>query len=93
MGRLKSELKMSKIEITALNYLTTLKKKDFCSLLDRSNVVQVVLSEHNLAVEDGYEQVYNVSRIVLNPTYNSKTYNGDIMLLKVSTARDQHNSE
>ncbi|KAL7864195.1 hypothetical protein AOLI_G00156150 [Acnodon oligacanthus] len=49
-----------------------------------SNVIQVVLSEHNLAVEDGYEQVYNVSRIVLNPTYNPKTYNGDIMLLKLS---------
>ncbi|KAI4894365.1 hypothetical protein NFI96_022192, partial [Prochilodus magdalenae] len=64
------------------------------SLLYRSNVVQVVLSEHNLAVEEGFEQVFNVSRIVLNPSYNSKTYNGDIMLLKEwPTIKDHFQSE
>ncbi len=31
--------------------------------MDRASVIQVVLSEHNLAVEEGFEQVFNVSRI------------------------------
>lgn len=57
-----------------------------CFPLDRSNVIQVVLGEHSLVVEDGFEQVYNVSRIVTILTYSSKTYNNDIMLLKVSRA-------
>ncbi|XP_062871045.1 trypsin I-P1-like [Trichomycterus rosablanca] len=49
-----------------------------------SSIIQVVLSAHNLAAEDGSEQVFNVSKIIYNPTYNLKTYNGDIMLLKLS---------
>ncbi|XP_066528238.1 trypsin I-P1-like [Hoplias malabaricus] len=49
-----------------------------------SSVIQVVLSEHNLAVEDGFEQVYNVSRVITHPSFDSKTYNGDAMLLKLS---------
>ncbi|KAG7323354.1 hypothetical protein KOW79_013056 [Hemibagrus wyckioides] len=49
-----------------------------------SNIIQVVLSGHNLVAEDGSEQVLNVSKIIANPTYNPKTYNGDVMLLKLS---------
>lgn len=64
--------------------LIFLHSSNACSLLDRSNIIQVVLSAHNLAAEDGSEQVFNVSRIISNPAYNLKTYNGDIMLLKVS---------
>lgn len=46
----------------------------------------MVLGAHNLEAEDGSEQVFNVSKIISNPTYNPKTYNGDLMLLKVSRA-------
>ncbi|KAG9269002.1 trypsin-3-like [Astyanax mexicanus] len=49
-----------------------------------SNIIQVVLSEHNLAVEDGFEQVINVSKIIVNPAFNSKTYSSDIMMIKLS---------
>ncbi|XP_076840030.1 trypsin I-P1 [Brachyhypopomus gauderio] len=49
-----------------------------------SNVVQVVLSAHNLVSADGSEQVFGVSKIVSYPTYNPKTFNNDIMLLKLS---------
>uniref|UniRef100_A0A4W4DWN0 trypsin n=1 Tax=Electrophorus electricus TaxID=8005 RepID=A0A4W4DWN0_ELEEL len=45
-------------------------------------VIQVVLSAHNLVSSDGSEQVFNVSKIIYYPTYNPKTYNNDIMLLK-----------
>uniref|UniRef100_A0A4W4DWW8 trypsin n=1 Tax=Electrophorus electricus TaxID=8005 RepID=A0A4W4DWW8_ELEEL len=49
-----------------------------------SSVIQVVLSAHNLVSSDGSEQVFNVSKIIYYPTYNPKTYNNDIMLLKLS---------
>ncbi|CAJ1084518.1 trypsin-3 [Xyrichtys novacula] len=48
-----------------------------------SNLVQVVLSEHNLKKNEGFEQVFNVSDIYVH-SYNSKTFNNDIMLLKLS---------
>uniref|UniRef100_A0A671NAI1 trypsin n=1 Tax=Sinocyclocheilus anshuiensis TaxID=1608454 RepID=A0A671NAI1_9TELE len=47
-------------------------------------VIQVVLSEHNLAVEEGFEQVLNVSRVYSNFAYNPKTFNNDILLVKLS---------
>lgn len=47
-------------------------------------MIQVVLSEHNLAVEEGFEQVLNVSRIYSHFAYNPKTFTNDILLIKVS---------
>ncbi|CAL1606397.1 unnamed protein product [Knipowitschia caucasica] len=43
----------------------------------------LVFGEHNLWVEEGYEQIFNVSAIYMH-NFNYKTYNNDIMLLKLS---------
>ncbi|KAK2851852.1 hypothetical protein Q5P01_008128 [Channa striata] len=48
-----------------------------------SNLLRVVLSEHSLTVKEGYEQVFNVSKIYVH-NYNYKTFNNDIMLIKLS---------
>lgn len=45
--------------------------------------MKVVLSEHNLEETEGFEQVFNVSKIYVN-NYTYKTYDNDIMLIKVS---------
>ncbi len=45
--------------------------------------MKVVLSEHNLETTEGFEQVFNVSRIYVH-NYNYRTFNNDIMLIKVS---------
>ncbi len=55
----------------------------YCIWMDRASVIQVVLSEHNLAVEEGFEQVFNVSRVSSHFAYNPKTFNNDILLVKV----------
>lgn len=39
--------------------------------------------QHSLAVEEGFEQVFNVSRIYSHFAYNLKTFNNDILLIKV----------
>lgn len=49
----------------------------------RSSLMKVVLSEHNLEVTEGFEQVYNVSKIYINK-FNYWTFDNDIMLIKVS---------
>uniref|UniRef100_UPI0037E9754E trypsin n=1 Tax=Semicossyphus pulcher TaxID=241346 RepID=UPI0037E9754E len=43
----------------------------------------VVLGEHDLKKKEGYEQAFNVSDIFVHK-YNYKTFNNDIMLLKLS---------
>ncbi|XP_044068696.1 trypsin I-P1-like isoform X1 [Siniperca chuatsi] len=48
-----------------------------------SSVMKVVLSEHNLETTEGFEQVFNVSKIYVH-SYNYKTFNNDIMLIKLS---------
>ncbi|XP_074537936.1 trypsin [Halichoeres trimaculatus] len=45
--------------------------------------ITVVLSEHNLNIKEGYEQVFNVSQIFVH-NYNYRTFNNDIMLIKLS---------
>ena len=54
----------------------------------RSGLIQVVLSEHNLNKVEGFEQVFNVSQIHLHG-FNYRTFDNDIMLLKVSGAKVQ----
>ncbi|XP_020560548.1 trypsin-2-like [Oryzias latipes] len=48
-----------------------------------SYLMTVVLSEHSLIVTEGFEQVFNVSKIYVQ-NYNYRTYNNDIMLIKLS---------
>ncbi|XP_076132174.1 trypsin-3 isoform X1 [Alosa pseudoharengus] len=50
-----------------------------------SSLIQVVLSEHSLASEEGFEQVFDVEKIFVHYNYNYKIYNNDIMLIKLST--------
>lgn len=45
--------------------------------------MKVVLSEHNLEVDEGFEQVRNVSKIYMNK-FKYWTFDNDIMLIKVS---------
>lgn len=47
-------------------------------------MIKVVLSEHDLFKKEGVEQVFNVSRTLVYYLYNYRTYDNDIMLLKVS---------
>jgi len=54
-----------------------------CIWIHRASVIQVVLSEHSLAVEEGFEQVYNASRVYSHFAYNPRTFNNDILLIKV----------
>ncbi|XP_061590679.1 trypsin I-P1-like [Cololabis saira] len=48
-----------------------------------SHLLRVVLSEHSLTKTEGFEQSFNVSKIYLH-NYNYKTFNNDIMLIKLS---------
>ncbi|XP_049920805.1 trypsin I-P1-like [Epinephelus moara] len=48
-----------------------------------SSLMQVTLSEHNLRKTEGFEQVFNVSQIFVH-NYNYKSFNNDIMLIKLS---------
>uniref|UniRef100_A0A8C9RG35 trypsin n=1 Tax=Scleropages formosus TaxID=113540 RepID=A0A8C9RG35_SCLFO len=49
-----------------------------------TNLIKVVLSEHSLTREEGFEQEYNVSRAIVHYNFNFKTFNHDIMLIKLS---------
>ncbi|XP_010903022.1 trypsin-3 [Esox lucius] len=46
-------------------------------------LIKVVLSEHNISKVEGFEQEFNVSKAVVYYTYNYKTFDNDIMLLKL----------
>uniref|UniRef100_W5M9F9 trypsin n=1 Tax=Lepisosteus oculatus TaxID=7918 RepID=W5M9F9_LEPOC len=48
--------------------------------------IQVRLGEHNLAVNEGSEQVISSSRVIRHPSFNSNTLNNDIMLIKLERA-------
>ncbi|XP_023281432.1 trypsin-like isoform X1 [Seriola lalandi dorsalis] len=48
-----------------------------------SSRMRVVLSEHSLTRTEGFEQIFNVSKIYVH-NYNYKTFNNDIMLIKLS---------
>ncbi len=51
----------------------------------RSYLIKVVLSEHNLSSKEGVEQVFNVSKVLVYYMYSYRTFDSDIMLLKVSS--------
>lgn len=48
----------------------------------RTSAMIIVFGEHNLWIQEGYEQIFNVSKIYLH-NFNYNTFNNDIMLLKV----------
>uniref|UniRef100_A0A3Q1FP44 trypsin n=1 Tax=Acanthochromis polyacanthus TaxID=80966 RepID=A0A3Q1FP44_9TELE len=48
-----------------------------------STKMRVVLGEHNMNEVEGYEQIFNVSRIYLH-NYNYRTFDSDIMLIKLN---------
>uniref|UniRef100_A0A3Q1JPN3 trypsin n=1 Tax=Anabas testudineus TaxID=64144 RepID=A0A3Q1JPN3_ANATE len=47
------------------------------------DITRVVLSEHSLTVTERFEQIFNVSKIYVH-NYNYKTFNNDIMIIKLS---------
>lgn len=49
--------------------------------------MKVVLSEHNLEVKEGFEQVFNVSKIYMR-NFNYRTFDNDIMLIKVGCRQE-----
>lgn len=50
----------------------------------------MVLGEHNLSIKEGVEQVFNVSKVLVYYLYNYRTFDSDIMLLKVSPSSIKH---
>ncbi|XP_070301607.1 trypsin [Salvelinus sp. IW2-2015] len=46
-------------------------------------LIKVVLSEHSLSRVEGFEQVFNVSNVLVYYMYNYRTFDNDIMLLKL----------
>ncbi|XP_058229101.1 trypsin-3 [Hemibagrus wyckioides] len=51
-------------------------------------VIKVVLSEHDLFTKEGAEQVFNVSKTIVYYLYNYRTFDNDIMLLKLDKPAD-----
>ncbi|AWP10149.1 putative anionic trypsin-2-like [Scophthalmus maximus] len=48
------------------------------------SLMRVVLSEHSLTQEEGFEQIFNVSKILVH-NFKYKTFDNDIMLIQLST--------
>lgn len=49
-----------------------------------SSRIQVRLGEHNLAVNEGTEQLIDGAKMIRHPQYNSYNLDNDIMLIKLS---------
>ncbi|XP_052029501.1 anionic trypsin-2-like isoform X3 [Apodemus sylvaticus] len=47
--------------------------------------IQVRLGEHNINVVEGNEQFVNAAKIIKHPSFNSRTLNNDIMLIKLAS--------
>ncbi|KAM4636465.1 trypsin-like [Discoglossus pictus] len=48
--------------------------------------VQVRLGEHNIVVSEGTEQFISSAKVIRHKSYNSRTLDNDIMLIKLSSA-------
>ncbi|CAO2603319.1 Cationic trypsin-3, partial [Lemmus lemmus] len=48
--------------------------------------IQVRLGEHNINVLEGGEQFIDAAKIIRHPNYNKKTYDNDIMLIKLKSS-------
>lgn len=51
-----------------------------------SSRIQVRLGEHNIDVLEGGEQFIDAAKIIRHPKYNKKTYDNDIMLIKLKSS-------
>ncbi|GCC16875.1 coagulation factor VII-like [Chiloscyllium punctatum] len=60
--------------VTAAHCLQNKKREGF----------QVIAGEHMLEIEEGTEQVRNISRMILHENYNAETVDSDIALLELS---------
>ena len=50
-----------------------------------SSQVQVIVGDHSLASNDGYEQVFDVAQIIMHPQYNIRNrMDHDVALLKLN---------
>lgn len=49
----------------------------------RSHMIQVVLGEHSIIMDEGFEQKFNVSLVIRHYQYKHWTFDNDIMLIKV----------
>ncbi|XP_030043505.1 trypsin [Microcaecilia unicolor] len=48
--------------------------------------INVRLGEHNIATSEGTEQFIDSAKVIRHPSYNSRTLDNDIMLIKLSSA-------
>uniref|UniRef100_A0A667X9K9 trypsin n=1 Tax=Myripristis murdjan TaxID=586833 RepID=A0A667X9K9_9TELE len=49
----------------------------------RPHMLKVVLSEHNLRYREGFEQEFGVIRVITHYLYHYRTFDNDIMLIKL----------
>uniref|UniRef100_A0A8C5Q0Z8 Trypsin n=1 Tax=Leptobrachium leishanense TaxID=445787 RepID=A0A8C5Q0Z8_9ANUR len=52
----------------------------------QSRTISVRLGEHNIAVSEGTEQFINSGKSIRHSSYNSRTLDNDIMLIKLASA-------
>eukprot|EP00795_Rhopilema_esculentum_P012904 gene12904-3657_t len=48
-----------------------------------ASLYKVRLGDHNIKIQDGYEQEINISKIIIHPKYNMTTYDNDIALVQL----------
>ncbi|XP_075071861.1 trypsin-like [Mixophyes fleayi] len=48
--------------------------------------LQVRLGEHNIATTEGSEQFINSAKVISHPSYNSRTIDNDIMMIKLASS-------
>ena len=49
-------------------------------------ILLLLLGDQNLLVDDGHEQVFNISAIIIHHRYNSVTYDNDVALVRLGKA-------
>lgn len=45
---------------------------------------RITLGDHNVSTNEGTEQTFNVTQIIMHPSYNSNTQDNDLALMKLS---------
>ncbi|XP_034544621.1 trypsin-like [Notolabrus celidotus] len=48
-----------------------------------THMIKVVLNDHNIMKKEGFEQMFNVSKVIRHSQYRPWTFDNDIMLLKL----------
>ncbi|XP_056388262.1 trypsin-like [Hyla sarda] len=60
-------------------------QSSYCSIFS-SRSFQVRLGEHNIATSEGTEQFINSAKVIRHGSYNSRTLDNDILLIKLASA-------